>query len=84
MTSIYYETFDILSDEELRIALKTYADWPTYPQVYVNGDLVGGFETIKDMYDSGELIYTLNVVGGRNESWWKKKEKKVTCQQSQV
>ncbi|XP_024945075.1 glutaredoxin-3 isoform X2 [Cephus cinctus] len=59
--NIDYETFDILTDEELRIALKSYADWPTYPQVYINGDFVGGFETIKDLNDSRELIYTFNI-----------------------
>jgi glutaredoxin-related protein len=57
--SVPYETFDILLDEELRIALKSYSDWPTYPHVYVNGELIGGFETVKDLYDSGELIDTL-------------------------
>lgn len=57
--SVPYETFDILLDEELRIALKSYSDWPTYPHVYVNGELIGGFETIKDLHESGELIDTL-------------------------
>ncbi|XP_051164442.1 glutaredoxin 3-like [Leptopilina boulardi] len=56
---IKYETFDVLCDEELRIAFKTYSDWPTYPQVYQNGELIGGYETIKDLYDNSEIEFTL-------------------------
>ena len=46
---IAYKHFDILTDEEVRSELKTYSDWPTYPQVYVNGELIGGLDIIKDM-----------------------------------
>lgn len=53
--AVTYETFDILSDEEVRQGLKTYSDWPTYPQVYVNGELQGGLDIIKEMNTSGEL-----------------------------
>lgn len=45
--SIEYNTFDILSDEEVRQGLKTYSNWPTYPQLYVKGELVGGLDIIK-------------------------------------
>uniref|UniRef100_A0A3B3TEQ2 Glutaredoxin 3 n=1 Tax=Paramormyrops kingsleyae TaxID=1676925 RepID=A0A3B3TEQ2_9TELE len=45
--SIQFSSFDILSDEEVRQGLKTYSNWPTYPQVYVNGDLVGGLDIVK-------------------------------------
>lgn len=45
--NIKYSSFDILSDEEVRQGLKTYSNWPTYPQVYVNGELVGGLDIIK-------------------------------------
>ncbi|VVC25141.1 Glutaredoxin,Thioredoxin-like fold,Glutaredoxin, PICOT-like,Monothiol glutaredoxin-related,Thioredoxin [Cinara cedri] len=58
-TGIDYETFDILSDEEVRQGLKEYSDWPTYPQVYVKGSLIGGLDIIKELKDSGELIATL-------------------------
>lgn len=54
-----YETFDILTDEEVRQGLKTYSDWPTYPQVYVKGELIGGLDIIKEMQASNELISTL-------------------------
>lgn len=54
-----YETFDILTDEEVRQGLKTYSDWPTYPQVYVNGELQGGLDIIKEMVTSGDLATVL-------------------------
>lgn len=57
--SIDYETFDILSDEEVRQGLKVYSDWPTFPQVYVKGSLIGGLDIIKELKEGGELIATL-------------------------
>ncbi|EPY86493.1 hypothetical protein CB1_000309003 [Camelus ferus] len=45
--SVDYETFDILEDEEVRQGLKTYSNWPTYPQLYVKGELVGGLDIVK-------------------------------------
>lgn len=56
-----YETFDILTDEIVRQGLKTYSDWPTYPQVYVNGELQGGLDIIKEMVQSGELVNVLKA-----------------------
>ncbi|XP_075155874.1 glutaredoxin 3 [Haematobia irritans] len=56
---IPYETFDILSDEEVRQGLKTYSDWPTYPQVYVKGELIGGLDIIKELKANNELEQTL-------------------------
>ncbi|KAI8789403.1 glutaredoxin-3 [Biomphalaria glabrata] len=50
-----YTTFDILSDDEVRQGLKVYSNWPTYPQVYVKGELIGGLDVIKEMKESGEL-----------------------------
>jgi monothiol glutaredoxin len=46
---------NIFEDPELREALKQYSNWPTYPQLYVNGELIGGSDIIVDMYKSGEL-----------------------------
>ena len=54
-----YSTFDILEDEEVRQGLKTFSNWPTYPQVYVKGDLIGGLDILKELRDSGELVTTL-------------------------
>jgi glutaredoxin-related protein len=56
---IAYDTFDILNDEEVRQGLKTYSNWPTYPQVYVKGELVGGLDIIKELRSSGDLLSTL-------------------------
>ncbi|KAM6106188.1 glutaredoxin-3 [Pterocles gutturalis] len=55
-TGVDYETFDILEDEEVRQGLKTYSNWPTYPQLYVKGELVGGLDIVKELKESGELL----------------------------
>lgn len=47
---------DILSDPELREGLKTYSNWPTYPQLYIQGELIGGSDIIAEMHASGELL----------------------------
>lgn len=46
---------DILEHPELRDALKKHSNWPTYPQLYVNGELVGGADIVLDMYEKGDL-----------------------------
>jgi len=56
-----YQTFDILSDEEVRQGLKIYSNWPTYPQVYVKGSLVGGLDIIRELIELGELEETLKA-----------------------
>lgn len=56
--SIQFSSFDILSDEEVRQGLKTYSNWPTYPQLYANGELVGGLDIVKELAESGELENT--------------------------
>ena len=58
-TGLSYDTFDILSDDDVRQGLKKFSNWPTFPQVYVKGDLVGGLDIIKELKDSGDLISTL-------------------------
>jgi glutaredoxin-related protein len=50
-----YDSFNILEDEEVRQGLKTYSDWPTYPQLFVDGDLIGGLDIVKEMKESDEL-----------------------------
>lgn len=52
---VSYDAFNILEDDNVREGLKKYSDWPTYPQLYVEGDLVGGLDIVKEMFDSGEL-----------------------------
>jgi len=46
---------DILSNPEIRANLPAYSDWPTFPQLFVNGELVGGCDIITEMYQAGEL-----------------------------
>lgn len=58
-TGASYETFDILTDEAVRQGLKTFSDWPTYPQVYVKGELLGGLDIIKELLSGGELLDAL-------------------------
>jgi monothiol glutaredoxin len=48
-------TVDVLQDEEIRQGIKEYANWPTIPQLYVNGEFVGGADILREMYQSGEL-----------------------------
>jgi monothiol glutaredoxin len=48
-------TFNVLEDEEVRQGIKDYAQWPTIPQLYVNGEFVGGSDIMMEMYQSGEL-----------------------------
>lgn len=52
---VEFSTFDILSDFEIREGVKQFSNWPTYPQLYVNGQLVGGNDIITEMYENGEL-----------------------------
>lgn len=53
--NISFSSFDILTDEEVRAGLKEFSDWPTYPQLYVNGTLVGGLDIVSEMADGGDL-----------------------------
>ncbi len=48
-------TVDVLQDDEIRQGIKEYANWPTIPQLYVNGEFVGGADILREMYQSGEL-----------------------------
>lgn len=54
-----FKTFDILTDDEVRQGLKKYSNWPTYPQVYVKGELIGGLDIVKELKETDELISTL-------------------------
>lgn len=50
-----YKSFDILQDNDVREGLKKFSNWPTYPQLYLNGELIGGLDIVKEMNESGEL-----------------------------
>ena len=53
---------NILEDNELRDGLKIYSNWPTFPQLYVNGELIGGSDIVEQMYESGQLESLLETV----------------------
>lgn len=54
---------NIFEDPELRDALKRYSSWPTYPQLYINGELIGGCDIALEMYQTGELKKLLESAG---------------------
>lgn len=54
-----FETFNVLSDDAIRSGIKAYAQWPTIPQLYVDGEFVGGCDIIREMDESGELATLL-------------------------
>jgi monothiol glutaredoxin len=54
-SGVEFAYVNIFEDPELREALKSYSNWPTYPQLYVNGELVGGSDIVLEMARSGEL-----------------------------
>jgi len=56
-----FSHFDILTDEEVRQGLKTFSSWPTYPQLYAKGTLVGGLDIAKELKEEGELREALGV-----------------------
>ena len=53
------KTVNVLEDEEVRQGIKDYANWPTIPQLYVNGEFVGGSDIMMEMYQAGELQQVL-------------------------
>ncbi len=54
-----YTTFDALDDPEIREGIKAYSSWPTIPQLYVDGEVIGGCDIVQEMFASGELEKTL-------------------------
>lgn len=59
-----YDTFNVLSDMDVREGIKEYASWPTIPQLYIDGEFVGGCDIVREMNARGELAATLTRVGG--------------------
>lgn len=56
-----FETVDILDDYEIRQGIKEYSNWPTIPQVYIDGQFVGGSDVLIEMYQKGELQQKVEV-----------------------
>lgn len=56
-----YAYVDVLSNPDIRQTLPQYAQWPTFPQLYVRGELIGGSDIIAELYESGELATIIAV-----------------------
>ena len=52
---VKYQEYDVLANPDLRESVKEFSDWPTIPQLYVNGEFIGGSDIVYDMYRDGEL-----------------------------
>ncbi|CAI5450825.1 unnamed protein product [Caenorhabditis angaria] len=61
--NIEFDSFDILSDDSVRQGLKEYSNWPTYPQLYLNGELVGGLDVVKEEFADEAFVEKLPKVG---------------------
>jgi monothiol glutaredoxin len=62
-TGVRFQSYNVLDDPELRQGLKEYSSWPTFPQLYVKGELVGGCDILREMYQAGELETFLSEKG---------------------
>ena len=58
-----FASIDVLADPDIRAGIKAYANWPTIPQLYVNGELVGGADIVRELYELGELQPLVNPAG---------------------
>ena len=56
-----YRTVDVLSDPEIRDGIKEFSSWPTIPQLYVNGEFLGGCDIVREMHSTGELHQKLGI-----------------------
>ena len=56
-----YETFNVLDDYEIRQGIKEYSSWPTIPQVYMNGEFLGGSDILIELYQNGQLQEMVEV-----------------------
>lgn len=55
-----YEMVNVLGNRELRQEMKVFSDWPTFPQVYIHGEFIGGGDIVQEMYEEGELSGKIN------------------------
>lgn len=59
---------DVLQDDEVREGVKAFGDWPTIPQLYIDGELTGGSDIVMEMFDTGELQRLIDGAGGEGAS----------------
>jgi len=58
--NVQFSSFNILADEDIRQNLKVYSNWPTYPQLYSKGKLIGGLDIVKELHDNGDLVAAIS------------------------
>ncbi|XP_025991448.1 glutaredoxin-related protein 5, mitochondrial [Solenopsis invicta] len=63
MHGVTYDAHDVLKDDKLRQGIKDFSNWPTIPQVFINGEFVGGCDILLEMHKNGELIDELKKAG---------------------
>lgn len=63
MHAVNYDSHDVLENDEIRQGIKDYTNWPTIPQVFLNGEFVGGCDILLQMHHSGEFIDELKKIG---------------------
>ncbi|CAG9859719.1 unnamed protein product [Phyllotreta striolata] len=66
MHGVTYDSHNVLADNSLRQAVKDFSNWPTIPQIYINGEFVGGCDIMLQMHQSGDLIEELEKAGIRS------------------
>ena len=59
---VEFASADVLSDDNIRQGIKDFSNWPTIPQLYINGEFIGGSDIVTEMYESGELQAKLETV----------------------
>ena len=59
---VQFASADVLSDDQIRQGIKDFSNWPTIPQLYINGEFVGGSDIVTEMYESGELQAKLETI----------------------
>ncbi|GFS79669.1 glutaredoxin-related protein 5, mitochondrial [Trichonephila clavipes] len=62
MHGVKYDSYNVLDDEQLRQGVKEFSNWPTIPQVFINGEFVGGCDILLQMHQNGELVEELKKV----------------------
>jgi monothiol glutaredoxin len=62
---VEFETVNVLADAEIRQGIKEFSNWPTIPQLYVNGKFVGGCDIVNEMHTNGELAKELEAAGAK-------------------
>ena len=61
--NVEYIDIDVLNDDNFKESMKKFTNWPTFPQLYVKGEFIGGCDIIKEMFESGELLELFNTKG---------------------